>query len=98
VSFAVITLCVASQRLFIVESVYFVLTQSGNFWIQPRTCGKASLVGVNKENPATGSITSPLNHIHSASFEATIMAVTFQVEVFWVVSPCGTVVGIPQKT
>jgi hypothetical protein len=34
VSFAAITLCVASQRVFIV--VYFVMTQSGNFWIQPR--------------------------------------------------------------
>jgi hypothetical protein len=36
VSFAAITLCVASQRLFIVVSVYFVMTQSGNFWIHPR--------------------------------------------------------------
>jgi hypothetical protein len=31
VSFAAITLCVASQRVFIVVSVYFVMTQSGNF-------------------------------------------------------------------
>jgi hypothetical protein len=31
VSFAAITLCVASQRVFVV--VYFVMTQSGNFWI-----------------------------------------------------------------
>jgi hypothetical protein len=30
-SFAAITLCVASQRVFIVVSVYFVMTQSGNF-------------------------------------------------------------------
>jgi hypothetical protein len=36
-SFAAITLCVASQRVFIVVSVYFVMTQSGNFWILPRT-------------------------------------------------------------
>jgi len=35
VSFAAITLCVASQRVFIVV-VYFVMTQSGNFWIHPR--------------------------------------------------------------
>jgi hypothetical protein len=35
VSFAAITICVASQRVFIV--VYFVMTQSGNFWIHPRT-------------------------------------------------------------
>jgi hypothetical protein len=27
-------LCVASQRVFIV--VYFIMTQSGNFWIYPR--------------------------------------------------------------
>jgi hypothetical protein len=31
VSFAAITLCVASQRVFIVVSVYFVMTQSGIF-------------------------------------------------------------------
>jgi hypothetical protein len=37
VSFAAITLCVASQRVFIiVVVVYFVMTQSGNFWIYPR--------------------------------------------------------------
>jgi hypothetical protein len=35
VSFASITLCVASQRVFIVV-IYFVMTQSGNFWIHPR--------------------------------------------------------------
>jgi hypothetical protein len=33
-SFAAITLCVASQRVFVVV-VYFVTTQSGNFWIHP---------------------------------------------------------------
>jgi hypothetical protein len=33
-SFDTITLCVASERVFIV--VYFVMTQSGNFWIHPR--------------------------------------------------------------
>jgi hypothetical protein len=32
VSFAAITLCVAFQRVLIV-SIYFVMTQSGNFWI-----------------------------------------------------------------
>jgi hypothetical protein len=36
VSFAPTTLCVASQRVFIVVSVYFVTNQSGNFWIHPR--------------------------------------------------------------
>jgi hypothetical protein len=42
VSFAAITLCVACQRVFIfvivVAVVYFVTTQSGNFWIHPRVC------------------------------------------------------------
>jgi hypothetical protein len=38
VSFAAINLCVASQRVFtFVVVVYFVVTQSGNFWIYPRT-------------------------------------------------------------
>jgi hypothetical protein len=36
VSFATITLRVASQRVFIDLVVYFVMTQSGNFWIHPR--------------------------------------------------------------
>jgi len=35
VSFVAITLCVASQRMFIVVIVYFVTTQSRNFWIRP---------------------------------------------------------------
>jgi hypothetical protein len=34
VSFAAITLCVASQRMFIV--VISLSTHSGNFWIHPR--------------------------------------------------------------
>jgi hypothetical protein len=38
VSFAAITLCVASQRVFIVVRLYIVVTQSGNFWIHPRSC------------------------------------------------------------
>jgi hypothetical protein len=36
VSFAAITLCVASQRVFfvvVVVVVDFIITQSGNFWI-----------------------------------------------------------------
>jgi hypothetical protein len=36
VSFAAITLCVASQLVFIVIMVYFVMTQSGNFWTHRR--------------------------------------------------------------
>jgi hypothetical protein len=35
VNSAAITLCVASQRVFVVV-VYIVMTQSGNFWIHPR--------------------------------------------------------------
>jgi hypothetical protein len=35
-SFVAITLYVASQRVFIVVSVYFVMTQSGYFWVHPR--------------------------------------------------------------
>jgi hypothetical protein len=39
VSFAAITRCVASQRVFIVVVVYFVIsTQFGNFWIHPHIC------------------------------------------------------------
>jgi hypothetical protein len=41
VSFAAITLCVASQRMFVVVVVVVVVvylsTQFGNFWIHPRT-------------------------------------------------------------
>jgi len=37
VSFATITLCFTFQRVFIVVSVYFVMIQSGNFWIRTRT-------------------------------------------------------------
>jgi len=44
VSFANITFCVASQRVFILVSVYFVMTQSGNFWINPRRAGLAQSV------------------------------------------------------
>jgi hypothetical protein len=36
VSFVAITLCVASQRVFVVVVVYFVMTQCGKFWIDPR--------------------------------------------------------------
>jgi hypothetical protein len=36
VSFAAITLCVASQRVYI--TVISFLTQSGNFWIHPQIC------------------------------------------------------------
>jgi hypothetical protein len=43
VSFAAITICVASQRVFIVVSVYFVMTKSGNFWIHPPSISPLAL-------------------------------------------------------
>jgi hypothetical protein len=40
VSFAAITLCVASQRGFVIVVVFISLsTQSGNFWIHRRILG-----------------------------------------------------------
>jgi hypothetical protein len=33
VSFAAMTLCVTSQQVFVIVVIYFVMTQSGNFWI-----------------------------------------------------------------
>jgi len=36
VTFAAVTLCVASQRVFIVVVASFIMTQSGNVWILPR--------------------------------------------------------------
>jgi hypothetical protein len=51
VSFAAITFCVASQRVFIVVSVYFVMTQSGNFWIQP------AIADIRFTNYVTGLVT-----------------------------------------
>jgi len=36
-SFTAITQYVASQRVFIVVSLYFVTTQPGNFWIHSLT-------------------------------------------------------------
>jgi hypothetical protein len=37
VSFAAITLCVASRRIIPKANVYFVMIQTGNVWIHPRT-------------------------------------------------------------
>jgi hypothetical protein len=44
VSFAALTLCVVSQRVFV---VYFVMTQSGNFWIHPRIRSDTAVHKVN---------------------------------------------------
>jgi hypothetical protein len=49
VSFAAITLCVVSERVFIVVVVYFVMTQSGNFWIHPRWVCSVGLVRTYKD-------------------------------------------------
>jgi hypothetical protein len=49
VRFAAITQCVASQRVFIFVSLYFVITQSGNFWIHPRILIAISLVKVTTQ-------------------------------------------------
>jgi hypothetical protein len=48
--FAAITLCVASERVFVVVVVvvvvvYFVMTQSGNFWLRPH-------IFINLNNPS----------------------------------------------
>jgi hypothetical protein len=40
VNFAARTLCDASQRVIQKLSVYFVMTQSGNVWINPILVGK----------------------------------------------------------
>jgi hypothetical protein len=52
VSLAAITLCVASQRVFIV--VYFVMTQSGNFWIHPRTYQRKSKLSFDTDRYRKG--------------------------------------------
>jgi len=36
-SSANVKICIASQRVFIVVSIYFVMTQSENFWLHLRT-------------------------------------------------------------
>jgi hypothetical protein len=47
VSFAAITLCVSSQRVFVVD---FVMNQSGNFWLHPRTL-EADILKTSKHDP-----------------------------------------------
>jgi len=45
VSFAAIILCIVSERVFLVVSVYIVMTQSGNFWIHIRMFTTAHISG-----------------------------------------------------
>jgi hypothetical protein len=53
VSFATITLCVASEQVFIV--VYFVMTQSRNFWIYPHIDQFISLL-TSVSDAGTGNV------------------------------------------
>jgi len=62
VSFAAITLRIASQPMFIVV-VHFVMTQFGNFWIHPRTrkvsntkVAPKMLLHRSEEAPTTGGL------------------------------------------
>jgi hypothetical protein len=59
-SFAAITLCVASQRVFIVVG-YFVMTQSENFWIHPCISKKVTLS--MKQNPCEADGRSAVQEI-----------------------------------
>jgi hypothetical protein len=59
VCFAVITLCVVSQRVFVI--VYFVMTQSGNFWLYPR------ITAPNEFIWQPGSVTIVRNNRHIPS-------------------------------
>jgi hypothetical protein len=57
VSFAAVTFRVASQRVFVFVA-YFVMTQSGNFWVHPRTQRHSRakyLVGVFLEGTRFGT-------------------------------------------
>jgi hypothetical protein len=48
VCFATITLYVASERLIPKVSIYFVMAQSGNFWIHLRRLFKNGYVDIKK--------------------------------------------------
>jgi hypothetical protein len=71
VSFAAITLCVASHLVFIVVGLYFVMTQSGNFWIRPRTSQTVDTVehnyGVMIQAPAQNFYVSIINDVVSTT-------------------------------
>jgi hypothetical protein len=71
VSFAAITLCVASQRVFILASVHFVTIQPGNFWIHPRTNCSGSSCSLSNTNIVTVSI------INLMSATATLLHMSF---------------------
>jgi hypothetical protein len=46
---AAITLCVTSQRVIPKVGVYFVMTQSGNFWIHPGRCRRSYKLANRKD-------------------------------------------------
>jgi hypothetical protein len=48
VSFAAIPLCIASQWVIPNVSVYFIMTQSGNFWIHPRKYSTQQMISAIK--------------------------------------------------
>jgi hypothetical protein len=61
VNFAAITLCVASQQVILNVSVYFVMTQSGNFWIHsliPNSVGMLYTVLLSWESHRLSSLVS----------------------------------------
>jgi hypothetical protein len=64
VSFAAVTLFVASQRMFV---VYFIMTQSGNFWIYPHrmrlVASQTSTLRTRTEMVFKTLVFSPLNHL-----------------------------------
>jgi hypothetical protein len=99
VSFAAITLCIGSRRVFIVV-FYFVMTQSGNFWIHPLIPNSwhypefvwcSIEVGIPER---THLLTLSLHEFHYPTFRGVphftvkCMYVTTKISVFRVVTPC----------
>jgi hypothetical protein len=64
VSFATITLCVASERQFVSVVVYFVMTWSGIFWLHPRTLKAWSWSILTWFAFAGGTAEDHVNHRH----------------------------------
>jgi hypothetical protein len=81
VSFAAITLCVASQQVFIVVSVYFVMTPSGNFWIHPctRSLFQRHLVAEIRG----AAVSSPASYSTYSDFDSQLGGRLFWVILLW---------------
>jgi hypothetical protein len=58
VSFATITFCVASQRVFIIVVAYFFMTQSGNFWIHTHLSSSAAMTHEEYVTPTGGPVSN----------------------------------------